>query len=75
MRALRDQPLFSDLSTLADDEDDGESKMLEKTYVHKLLHNKEGQITGGTLPALVERLTKHDSTLDSIFVSAFYLTF
>jgi hypothetical protein len=75
MRAPRDQPSFSDLSTLADDADDGESKMLEKTYAHELLHNKEGQITGGTLPALVERLTKHDSIPDSIFVSAFYLTF
>ena len=79
--APRNQPSFSDLSvsgsqsTLADDADDGESKMLEKTYAHELLHNKEGQITGGTLPALVERLTTHDSTPDSMFVSTFYLTF
>jgi hypothetical protein len=77
----RSQPSLSDLSlsgsqsTLADDMDDGESKMLEKTFAHELLHNKEGQITGGTLPALVERLTTHDSTPDSIFVSTFYLTF
>ncbi|KUJ06548.1 ras guanine-nucleotide exchange protein-like protein [Mollisia scopiformis] len=77
----RTQPSISELSmtgsqsTLADDADDGESKMLEKTYAHELMHNKEGQITGGTLPALVERLTTHDSTPDSIFVSTFYLTF
>lgn len=77
----RNQPSISDLSvsgsqsTLADDADEGESKMLEKTYAHELLHNKEGQITGGTLPALVERLTTHDSTPDSMFVSTFYLTF
>jgi hypothetical protein len=77
----RNQPSLSDLSitgsqsTLADDADEGESKMLEKTYAHELLHNKEGQITGGTLPALVERLTTHDSTPDSMFVSTFYLTF
>lgn len=77
----RNQPSLSDLSisgsqsTLADDTDEGESKMLEKTFAHELLHNKEGQITGGTLPALVERLTTHDSTPDSIFVSTFYLTF
>jgi hypothetical protein len=77
----RFQPSISDLSvsgsqsTLADDADEGESKMLEKTYAHELLHNKEGQITGGTLPALVERLTTHDSTPDSMFVSTFYLTF
>ncbi len=77
----RNEPSLSELSftgsqsTLADETDDGESKMLEKTYAHELLHNKEGQITGGTLPALVERLTTHDSTPDSMFVSTFYLTF
>jgi hypothetical protein len=80
MHAPRNQPSFSDLSisggqsTSADDGEDGESRMLQKTYAHELLHNK-GQITGGTLPALVERLTKHDSTPDSIFSSTFYLTF
>jgi len=62
-------------STLVEDVEDAESKMLEKTFAHELLHNKEGQITGGTLPALVERLTTHDSTPDAMFVSTFYLTF
>jgi len=77
----RNYPSISDLSisgsqsTLADDADEVESKMLEKTFAHELLHNKEGHITGGTLPALVERLTTHDSTPDSMFVSTFYLTF
>lgn len=77
----RTQPSLSDLSmsgsqsTLADEIDEGESKMLEKTFAHELLHNKEGQITGGTLSALVERLTTHDSTPDAMFVSTFYLTF
>jgi hypothetical protein len=77
----RNQPSMSELSmtgsqsTLADDADEGESKMLEKTFAHELLHNKGGQITGGTLPAIVERLTTHDSTPDSMFVSTFYLTF
>lgn len=77
----RTQPSISELSmtgsqsTLADDVEEGESKMLEKTFAHELLHNKEGQIAGGTLPALVERLTTHDSTPDAMFVSTFYLTF
>jgi hypothetical protein len=77
----RNQPSISVISmtgsqsTLADDAEEGESKMLEKTFAHELLHNKEGQIAGGTLQALVERLTTHDSTPDSVFVSAFYLTF
>lgn len=72
---------FSNLSiagsqtTLADEIDDVESRMLEKTFANELLHNKEGQVTGGSLPALVERLTTHDSTPEAMFVSTFYLTF
>lgn len=75
------KPSLSDLSavgsqsTLADDVDDCECKVLEKTYAHELLYNKDGQVTGGTLPALVEKLSTHDSTPDSMFVSTFYLTF
>ncbi|KAI1004147.1 hypothetical protein K3495_g4064 [Podosphaera aphanis] len=54
---------------------DAEVKFVAKTFAHELIINKEGSITGGTIPALVERLTAHDSTPDSIFVSTFYLTF
>ena len=73
--SMSDLSVTGSQSTLADDESEGESKMLEKTFAHELLHNKEGQITGGTVPALVERMTTHDSTPDSMFVSTFYLTF
>lgn len=79
--ALRDKASISSmnmtasLSSLADTEDDGEFKILEKTFAHELIHNKDGQVTGGTLPALVERLTTHDSTPDAMYVTAFYLTF
>ncbi|KAI0181767.1 ras GEF [Hypoxylon sp. FL1284] len=74
------QPSISDMSTTAsssvsEEVDELESKLLEKTYAHELMFNKEGQITGGSLPALVERLTTHEATPDAIFVSAFYLTF
>ena len=62
-------------STIDDDCEDTEAKILEKTFAHELVHNKDGLITGGTLPALVERLTTHDSTPDALFVSTFYLTF
>ena len=62
-------------TTLLEDCDDTEARVLEKTFAHELMYNKEGQVTGGTLPALVERLTTHDSTPDSTFVSTFYLTF
>ena len=75
MRTPRYQSSFSNLSTLGDNAYDSEFNILEKTYAHELLHNKEGHIIGGTLPALVEILTKHDSIPNSIFVSAFYLTF
>ncbi|KAK3493520.1 ras guanine nucleotide exchange factor domain-containing protein [Neurospora crassa] len=66
---------LSDSTTLSEDSDDAEFKLLEKTYAHELIFNKEGQVTGGSLPALVERLTTHESTPDAMFVSTFYLTF
>ncbi|ORY08939.1 ras guanine-nucleotide exchange protein-like protein [Clohesyomyces aquaticus] len=52
-----------------------EEHLLETTYAHELIFNKEGQISGGSLPALVEQLTTHESTPDAMFVTAFYLTF
>lgn len=77
----KSQPSLSDLSmtgsgTLIEDgEEDVESKLLERTYAHELMYNKEGQVTGGSLQALVERLTTHESTPDAMFVSTFFLTF
>ncbi|KAF6837689.1 Ras guanine-nucleotide exchange factor [Colletotrichum musicola] len=79
--APRSKPSMSELSNAGssnnnnEEVDDVESKMLEKTYAHELMFNKEGQVTGGSLPALVERLTTHESTPDATFVSTFYLTF
>ncbi|KAJ3356596.1 hypothetical protein GGF32_001442 [Allomyces javanicus] len=37
--------------------------------------NMEGQVNGGTLDALVERLTLHDTTIDATYLQAFLLTF
>jgi len=62
-------------TTLAEECEETEAKVMEKTFAHELVYNKEGQIAGGTLPALIERLTTHDSTPDALFVSTFYLTF
>ncbi|KAK4102466.1 ras GEF [Parathielavia hyrcaniae] len=77
--APKTQPSLSNLSvtdSLAPTEDDeAESRLLAKTFAHELIFNKEGQVTGGSLPALVERLTTHESTPDAVFVSTFYLTF
>jgi hypothetical protein len=66
----------SELHSLAsEDFAAGEEHLLETSYVHELIYNKEGQISGGSLPALVEQLTTHESTPDVVFVTAFYLTF
>lgn len=54
--------------------EDFESKLLEKTFAHELMF-KEGQVIGGSLRALVERLTMHESTPDAMFVLTFWLTF
>ena len=62
-------------STYNEECEEAEVKILEKTFAHELVYNKDGQITGGTLPALIERLTTHDSTPDAMFVSTFFLTF
>ena len=51
------------------------SELLTETFAHELTFNREGQVTGGSLPALVERLTAHDTTPDALFVRTFYLTF
>lgn len=61
--------------TLNEECEETEVKILERTYAHELVYSKEGQISGGTLPALIEQLTTHDSTPDAMFVSTFYLTF
>ncbi|KAI1740954.1 ras guanine nucleotide exchange factor domain-containing protein [Xylaria scruposa] len=79
-QAPRNQPSLSDLSTtgstaLTEEVEEVESRLLEKTFVHELMFNKDGQVVGGSLPALVERLTTHETTPDAMFVSAFYLTF
>lgn len=62
-------------SVASDDVATVEEHLLETTYAHELVYNKDGQISGGSLPALVEQLTTHDSTPDTSFVTAFYLTF
>lgn len=66
---------MSELQSIVSDEAALEEAVLEKTYAHELVYNKEGQITGGSLPALVEKLTTHDTTPDAVFTTTFYLTF
>ncbi|KAH8693153.1 putative ras guanine-nucleotide exchange protein [Talaromyces proteolyticus] len=61
-------------STLAEESDEAEANVLEKTFAHELMF-KDGQVVGGSLRALIEKLTAHQSTPDALFVSTFYLTF
>ncbi|GAO49062.1 hypothetical protein G7K_3223-t2 [Saitoella complicata NRRL Y-17804] len=41
----------------------------------QIAFNADGQVTGGTLHALVERMTMAESTPDALFAATFYLTF
>ncbi|CAG8006779.1 unnamed protein product [Penicillium olsonii] len=61
-------------STLAEENEETEANILAKTYAHELIY-KEGSVMGGSLRALIEKLTAHQSTPDALFVSTFYLTF
>lgn len=63
------------LYKIVEDDSSVEEQLLTKTYVHELIHNREGQISGGSLPALIEQLTTNDTTPDAMFVTTFYLTF
>lgn len=51
------------------------SSRLDSMAQAGLLFSKDGTVSGGTLAALVERLTMHDSTPEVTFVNAFYITF
>ena len=71
---------FSSVSSLrsaaaTDASSDVELLLLQKTYANELTLNKDGQVSGGSLPALVEQLTTHDTAPDAQFVSAFFITF
>ena len=55
--------------------EDGEATILEQTHANELVFGNDGIVVGGTLPALVECLTTHNSTPDAAFVSTFFLTF
>ena len=63
-----------DYSHLPDDEV-VEAEIITHSFVQELVFNREGTIVGGSLNALVERLTAHDSAPDVIFISTIYLTF
>lgn len=50
--------------------------LLERDYEPKeCSFNADGNVTGGTLRCLVERMTLHDQTIDASFSTTFFLTF
>lgn len=58
-----------------DEGDDGEDALMEQQFAHELVTNPEGRIIGGSLNAIIERLTSHEATPDPRFVTMVYLTF
>lgn len=54
---------------------EADAALMQKTYAHELIMNSQGQVTGGSLNAMVEQLTTHDTTPDLNFATTFYLTF
>lgn len=73
--SLSAQSTPDDHSLLGDDDDDVEAEIMTHTFAQEIIFNREGVVVGGTLNALVERLTAHDSTPDVSFISTIYLTF
>ncbi|KEF51926.1 uncharacterized protein A1O9_11915 [Exophiala aquamarina CBS 119918] len=74
-REFMPSPSTGDDYTHLPDDEVVEAEILTHTFVQELVFNREGSIVGGSLNALIERLTAHDSAPDVIFISTIYLTF
>ncbi|KAI5252551.1 ras GEF [Aureobasidium subglaciale] len=61
--------------TTSADGSDHDAEVLMRSYAHELLYNKDGQIVGGTLAALVEKLTSQHAPPEPEYNTAFLLTF
>jgi hypothetical protein len=57
------------------DGSDHDAEVLMRSYAHELLYNKDGQVVGGTLAALVEKLTSQHGPPEAEYNTAFLLTF
>jgi len=77
-RAFNDSfnTLTSESTSLSpEDEEHVEHLLAAETHVSELVTASDGSVTGGTLQALVEKLTPYDIHPDSVYLNAFYLTF
>lgn len=53
-----------------------EAKLASPSYdPTDVCYNSEGQVTGATLAALIERMTPHDTLIDATFSETFFLCF
>ncbi|KAF2840640.1 ras GEF [Patellaria atrata CBS 101060] len=66
---------ITELESVQEEPVNVEVKPSYKTYAHELVYNKEGQISAGSLPALIESLTMHDSPPEPTFAATFFITF
>lgn len=57
------------------DVDDGEEALTATQFAHELILAPDGHVQGGSLNAIIERLTSHESKPDPTFVTMVYLTF
>jgi hypothetical protein len=62
------------IATISDGSDH-DAEVLMRSYAHELLYNKDGQVVGGTLAALVEKLTSQHGPPEPEYNTAFLLTF
>lgn len=62
-------------SVVSESSSAAEAQILHKTYAHELVLNHQGQVTGGTLNALVERIAECDVKQDHDTVVAFMICF
>lgn len=79
-RNSKQLPTTLDISELPgdlpiDDADEAENDVMEQRYAHELMFNNEGRVIGGSLNAIVERLTAHDCAPEPSFICTIYLTF
>lgn len=74
LRFSSQESLIASPLSSAEDEDP-EAVISHRTFAHELGLNRDGLVIGGSLNALVERLTANDSTPEALFVSTIYLTF
>jgi son of sevenless-like protein len=75
-RLLHGDLAAASLESAPEPRPDPVSWMLSHDYpVSDVAYNSEGNLVGATIEVLVEKMTPHDTRVDSAFASVFFLTF